>query len=222
MLGTQLYVQMLLNAINTEFPVTSFTNSTGSLSHTSDSHSETTQSHSESSSTDDILLQDLLLNFYELIVAQKDEVRPAQILQAQHPHSIQIPQLQLPDVWQLDNPRLFQCKLRVLYEVFVKIVDIIQDHHIFHSNSNNPQLPVQIQMAIFLNAAGYYGNAATSQDLAKRAGVSIGTGHNCYKQVMVAIQRHHHAFIQFHLTQQKDSKDKQQAQNYVVQKTCSE
>ena len=126
-------------------------------------------------------MQDLLLNFYELIAAQEDEVRLAQILQAQRPYFIQVPQLQLLDVWHLDNPRLFRHKLRVLYDVFVKIVSLIQDHHIFHNNSNNLQLPVQIQLAIFLNAAGHYGNAATSQDMAEWAGVSIGTVHNCYK-----------------------------------------
>ena len=81
----------------------------------------------------------------------------------------------------LDNPRFFWHKLKVLYKVFVKIVDLIRDHHIFHNNSNNPQLSVQIQLAIFLNTAGHYGNAATLQNLAEWAGVSIGTVHNCYK-----------------------------------------
>ncbi|KAG8220662.1 hypothetical protein J3R82DRAFT_2944 [Butyriboletus roseoflavus] len=175
-LGAQIYVQLLLDAINAKSPTASSTNSTGSLSEshskshsTSDSHSETTQSDTnsyssttESSSSDDIPVQDLLLNFYELIMAQDNEVRLAQVLRAQHSYSIHNPQLQLLDGWQLDNPKLFCCKLRVSYEVFVKIVDLIQNHHIFHNNSNNPQLPVQIQQAIFLNAARHYGNAATS------------------------------------------------------------
>ena len=39
---------------------------------------------------------------------------------------------------------------------------------------------------------------------------------------MIAIQSHHNHFIHFDLTQQKDREDKQLAQNYVVQRTCSQ
>ena len=54
------------------------------------------------------------------------------------------------------------------------------------------------------------------------AGVSVGTVHNCYKQVMIAIQSHHDSMIYFDLTQQKDLEDKQKAQRYVAKKTCSQ
>ena len=58
--------------------------------------------------------------------------------------------------------------------------------------------------------------------MAKWAGVSVGTVHNCYKQVMIAIHSHHNCFIHFDLTQQKDREDKQKAQTYMTQRTCSQ
>lgn len=39
---------------------------------------------------------------------------------------------------------------------------------------------------------------------------------------MVAIQSHHNHFIHFDLTQQKDRVEKQRAQDYVEERTCSE
>ncbi|KAG2344260.1 hypothetical protein BDR05DRAFT_868827, partial [Suillus weaverae] len=43
--------------------------------------------------------------------------------------------------------------------IFNNILDLISGHHIFHNNSNNSQLPVAIQLTIFLNCAGHYGNS---------------------------------------------------------------
>jgi hypothetical protein len=116
----------------------------------------------------------------------------------------------------------FQHKLRVPPCIFESIVQLIKDHPIFHNNSNNPQLPVSIQLVIFLNAAGHYGNAATSQDMAEWAGVSVGTAHNCYKRVMVAILHDDNDFIHFDLNHPKDRRDKQKAQRYVEEKTCAQ
>ncbi|KAG2067112.1 hypothetical protein BDR04DRAFT_1129750 [Suillus decipiens] len=42
-------------------------------------------------------------------------------------------------------------------------------------------LPVIVQLTIFLNGVGCYGNTATMEDLAEWVGVSIGTVYNCFK-----------------------------------------
>jgi hypothetical protein len=230
-LGVQIFVQILLDAVNAESPPASTGSSSSSDTPDSGSHSETTHSGSNhdsitrgssgSSDSSDIPTQVILAGFYDAITALEDEVRKARVLQACS-RSTQIPQLQLLDEWGLNNPRLFRRKLRVTFPVFVKIVEHIQDHPIFHNNSNRPQLPVQIQLAIFLNAAGHYGNAATLQDMAEWAGVFVGTVHNCYKRVMIAIQSHHDSMIHFDLTQQKDREEKQRAQEYVEERTCSQ
>lgn len=85
--------------------------------------------------------------------------------------------------------------------MFVELINKIIYHLIFYNNSNNPQLPVLIQLAIFLNAAGHYGIAAT---VAEWAGVSVGTVYNCYRHVMVAILQHHDNTIHFDLLEAKD------------------
>ncbi|KAG2746065.1 hypothetical protein P692DRAFT_201694805, partial [Suillus brevipes Sb2] len=66
-------------------------------------------------------------------------------------------------------------KLRVNPPVFVEIVNKIINHPVFSNNSHNPQLPVPVQLAIFLNSVGHYRNAATMEDIVDWAGVSVGT-----------------------------------------------
>ncbi|KAG2338023.1 hypothetical protein BDR05DRAFT_856988, partial [Suillus weaverae] len=66
------------------------------------------------------------------------------------------PQIQLLDHFTIHRPHLFQKKLCVSPEIFDDILDEISDDPIFHNQSNNPQLPVTIQLAIFLNHAGCY------------------------------------------------------------------
>ncbi|KAG8215248.1 hypothetical protein J3R82DRAFT_8800 [Butyriboletus roseoflavus] len=63
--------------------------------------------------------------------------------------------------------------------------------HLPESHADNQQLPIWFQLAIFLNGAGHYGNAATLQDMAKWAGVAIHTIHNCYKHVMLSLLHLH-------------------------------
>jgi hypothetical protein len=82
-------------------------------------------------------------------------------------------------------------------DVFYELMKLIQEHLIFYNCSNNPQLPVAVQLAIFLNGVGHYGNAATMEDISDWAGVSVGTIYNCYKWVMIAILQHHDHAIHF-------------------------
>ncbi|KAG2045734.1 hypothetical protein BDR06DRAFT_900306, partial [Suillus hirtellus] len=63
--------------------------------------------------------------------------------------------------------------------------------------SNNPQFPVAIQLAIFLNHVGHYGNAISNEDVCRWAGVSIGSVMNCTNCVMMALLAKHDKFIFF-------------------------
>ena len=57
--------------------------------------------------------------------------------------------------------------------------------------------------------------------MAEWAGVSVGTVHNCYKQVMTAIITFHGDFIHFDVANPRDQEDKRKAQVYVEEKTFS-
>lgn len=93
------------------------------------------------------------------------------------------------------RPHLFHKKVRVDPPVFDCILNQISDNPIFNSGSNNPQLPIAIQLVIFLNRASHYGNAVTLEDMSQWAGVSIGSVMNCTNQVMLAILGQHNDFM---------------------------
>jgi hypothetical protein len=188
-------------------------------SETSDSDDLTDTTHG-SDDTFDLQAQAATITFHGLIAALEDEVLQACVLD-HLPPSPHIPQIYLLDEWRVNHQELYQRKLRVGPEVFDEIVTIIQDHSIFQNNFTNPQLPARTQLQIFLNGMGHYGNAATSRDMAEWASVSVGTVHNCYKRVMVSILQHHDRFIHFDPNQQKDHEEKEKAQQYVKERTCS-
>ena len=62
---------------------------------------------------------------------------------------------------------LFHKKVCINPEIFNCILDEISTSPVFTSKSNNLQLPITIQLVIFLNQAGHYGNAATPEDIAE-------------------------------------------------------
>ena len=80
------------------------------------------------------------------------------------------------------------------------------------SNPSSPQLPVFIQLAIFLNAT-------TSQNMAEWTGFSAGTVHKCCKWVMIAILTIYGNLIYFDLANLQDQKNKRKAQAYGEEKT---
>ncbi|KIO11472.1 hypothetical protein M404DRAFT_126801, partial [Pisolithus tinctorius Marx 270] len=65
------------------------------------------------------------------------------------------------------------------------------DHYIFLNKSNNKQLPVAIQLAIFHFHVGHYGNASSPEDAAQWACISVGTVINCTHWVMAALLDKH-------------------------------
>jgi hypothetical protein len=131
------------------------------------------------------------------IIALQDEVMKARVLQKPDEPPPRASQLHLLVHFGEHRPHLFRQKLRIDPEIFDDILDLISGHPIFHNQSNNPQLPVAIQLAIFLNRAGHYGNAISLEDVAQWAGVSVGSVVNCTNRVMCAVLAQHDHFIHF-------------------------
>jgi hypothetical protein len=170
------------------------------------------------------------LDFRDALKAAYDEVLCTRYL-APRVRTIHAPQIHLLDEWKLHRPHLFRRKLRVSHDVFLVLVDKIADHPIFSSairdNSDTDnlatssrQLPVWIQLAIFLNGAGHYGNAATT-DLAEWAGIAVGTVYTCYRRVMVALAHFHDEVIHFDPANSADDfEEKQRAKAWVESRSC--
>ncbi|KIK79735.1 hypothetical protein PAXRUDRAFT_160478 [Paxillus rubicundulus Ve08.2h10] len=119
-------------------------------------------------------------------------------------------QLHLLEHFANHRPHLFHQRVRVNHEISDDILDHISDHPIFSSGgSQNCQLPIAIQLAIFLNHAGHYGNVI----------FSVGSVINCTNRVMVAILDQHDTFIQF---PGLDSEDVARAQVYMQNHSCPE
>ncbi|KAG2073202.1 hypothetical protein BDR04DRAFT_1011319, partial [Suillus decipiens] len=113
----------------------------------------------------------------------------------------------------------FRQKLHVNPDIFDSILDHISHHPIFQNNSNNHQLPIALQLAVFLNHAGHYGNATSNQDITQWAGIGVGSVTNCTNHVMVALLDQHDKFIYFLMA---DSDDAERAHEWVEKRTCPE
>ena len=85
--------------------------------------------------------------------------------------------------------------LRVSPHVFQVIVELIKDHPVFHNHSNNPQAPVQDQLAVTLFRMGRFGNAASLEDIAREAGCSEGSVEAYTDRCFEAIMSLHHMFV---------------------------
>lgn len=116
-----------------------------------------------------------------------------------------------------DHPDRFQKKLCVSPPVFGRLVELIEIHTIFHNNSNVPQLPVPVQLAIFLVCLGHYGNASSPEYVAQWAGVSIGTVINSTYRCLVAFLALHDEAVMI-----PPEEEKERAKEYVEAATCPE
>ena len=115
-------------------------------------------------------------------------------------HHVPVPMMQVPQLPLLNHfsdyqPHLFHKKLCVDPQIFDRILEQISGSDIFIPKGNRPQLPISIQLAIFLNCAGHYGNAISLEDIAQWASVSVGSVRNCSNQVMVALLQQHDHFL---------------------------
>jgi hypothetical protein len=126
-------------------------------------------------------------------------------------------QLCLLDHWKVHCPDWFHCKLRVDPETFDSLVRLIIDNPIFYNNSNCPQFPVPLQLYIFLFRAGHYGNAASPEDTAQWAGMSVGGVEKCTDHIVVALLSYHDQAIHFPETDEKED-----AMDYIGEQTCPE
>ena len=130
-----------------------------------------------------------------VISALHDEVLRARVLNRVSVPMMRASQLPLLDHFADHRPHLFRKKLRVDPEIFDRILEQISGSDIFIPKGNQPQLPISIQLAIFLNCAGHYGNAISLEDIAQWAGVSVGSVNNCTNRVMVALLQQHDLFL---------------------------
>jgi hypothetical protein len=92
-------------------------------------------------------------------------------------------------VTKLERPDQFREVLRVSPTTFDKIVDKIKDDPVFFNNSNNPQIPVEEQLAITLYRFGHNGNASSQAEVGRWAGAGKGSPSLHTKRVMTAILR---------------------------------
>jgi hypothetical protein len=102
---------------------------------------------------------------HDTIIALCDEVTRARILHKPDAPLMRAPQIQLLGNFGHSCQHLFHKKLCVNPDIFDDILNQISGHLIFTNQSNNPQLPIAIQLAIFLNCAGHYGNAISPEDV---------------------------------------------------------
>jgi len=173
---------------------------------------------SSSDSSDLFHDQDLRYShLLDAIQALRNETKRARVLNQLQERPLRAPQLHLLEHFAEFHPHLFRKKLRVYPAVFNCILDHISDHPIFQSRSNNLQLPVAVQLAIFLNRTGHYGNAISPEDIGQWAGVSVGSVINCTHRVMVAILDQHDEFIGIPCTA---SEDAEEARKFVEERTC--
>ena len=106
---------------------------------------------SDSGFTLPLALNQHIFTFENTIAALTDEVEKSCYLSSRY-KAPRAPQLQLLEEWALNNDlKRFRHKLRVDPEVFANLIQKIENHPIFINNSNNPQLPVPVQLAVFLH-----------------------------------------------------------------------
>jgi hypothetical protein len=116
-----------------------------------------------------------------------------------------------------NHPIRFRKKLRVSPSVFDHLVELIKTHKVFHNNSNVPQLPISVQLAIFLVRVGHYGNASSPELVAQWGGVSIGTVINMTYRCLIAFLALHDEAVMI-----PPEDEKERAKKYVEMATCPE
>jgi len=116
-----------------------------------------------------------------------------------------------------NHPDRFRKRLRVSPLVFNHLMDLIENHPVFHNNSNVPQLPIPIQLAILLVCVGHYGNASSPEYVAQWAGISVGSVVNMtYRCLATFLALHDDAVMIL------PEDEKERMKEYVEMATCPE
>ncbi|RXW14818.1 hypothetical protein EST38_g11040 [Candolleomyces aberdarensis] len=94
-----------------------------------------------------------------------------------------------------DDHMRFMKMLRVSPIVFDFVLACIKDHPVFTNQSNVPQTPVDVQLAVTLYRMGRYGNAASVSDIARNCGLSVGSVEHFTDRCFTAIEALHDQFV---------------------------
>jgi len=150
------------------------------------------------------------------IARLRREILATRVLR-KNPAIMKMSQLPLLEQWRSGNLDQYRRRVRVDPDIFDSIANKIRDHRVFHNNSNTPQAPVEVQLAIFLFRAGHYGNAASPEAIGLWAGVSPGTVSNCTNRVMMALLSLHDECVHLPTAEEKES-----AKAWVAEQVCPE
>lgn len=197
----------------------SSSSSTSSSSNFPSLHSDDTGSQSTSSDSEDFddFEDELPLRWNAQVLAVVTFLLTARILDSRPPVK-KLGQLNLfLTDYRRDHPDMFQKRLRVSPLVFDRLVELIQDHNIFHNNSHCPQHPPHVQLAIFLLRVGHYGNASSPEYVAQWAGVCVGTVVNATYRCLIAFLALHDQAVMM-----PPEEEKERAKAYVERVTCPE
>ncbi|KAG6834449.1 hypothetical protein H0H93_009567 [Arthromyces matolae] len=123
---------------------------------------------------------------------------------------------QLPLAWQyVEDPQdhnRFTNMFRVSPYIFNILLQLIQFHPIFTSQSNVSQAPVEVQLAVTLFRMGRYGNGASIQDIARQMGCSEGSVENYTNRCFDAIASLEEVFVR-KLSDEEKEREKQWVDN---------
>jgi len=134
----------------------------------------------------------------------RQEILTSRVLR-KNPTIMKASQIHLLEHWRHSNLDQYRRRVRVNPNIFDGIVNKICGHKIFHNNSNVPQTPIEVQLAIFLFRAGHYRNTASPEAIGHWAGVSLGTVVNCTNRVMVALLSLHDELVHLPTAEEKES-----------------
>lgn len=111
----------------------------------------------------------------------------------------------------------FRRNMRCSPTTFDALVTCVADDPVFHNESHHPQMSVREQFAIAMYRFGHDGNAASVEDIAQWAGVSVGMVLNATRRVMVALLGLHDSAIHW-----PDDEEKEEAKEWVEETVCAE
>ncbi|EJD40116.1 hypothetical protein AURDEDRAFT_18858, partial [Auricularia subglabra TFB-10046 SS5] len=122
-------------------------------------------------------------------------------------------------VWRQERPFIFRSYVRVWPDAFDDLVLAISGHPVFSNDSQNDQLPVNVQLALTLYRLGHNGNGAGALKVMILCGVGYGTVHAVTNRVLVALCsdsfRSSTTYIPEH-----GSAEKEEAQHAVAEMSC--